>query len=90
MEKSKVMLDHFHTDIRKQINGQAKAMVVCKSINNAIKYFLAFKEYLKEINSPYKAIVAFSGTKELDGEDVDEDLELLREEEDSLLRYDRT
>lgn len=72
MEKSKVMLDHFHTDIRKQINGQAKAMVVCKSINNAIKYFQAFKEYLKEINSPYKAIVAFSGTKELDGEDVDE------------------
>lgn len=71
-EKSKVMLDHFHKDIRKLINGQAKAMVVCKSINNAIKYFQAFKEYLKEINSPYKPIVAFSGTKEIDGIEVDE------------------
>jgi type I restriction enzyme R subunit len=36
-------------------------MVVCKSINNAIKYYDAFKQYLKEINSPYKAIIAFSG-----------------------------
>jgi len=72
MEKSKIMLDHFHADIRKLINGQAKAMVVCKSIKNAILYYQAFKEYMKEINSPYKAIVAFSGTKEIDGEDWDE------------------
>lgn len=72
MEKSKMMLDHFHADIRKLINGQAKAMVVCKSIKNAILYYQAFNEYLKEINSPYKAIVAFSGTKEIDGEDWDE------------------
>ena len=72
MEKSKIMLDHFHADIRKLINGQAKAMVVCKSIKNAILYYQAFNEYLKEINSPYKAIVAFSGTKEIDGEDWDE------------------
>ncbi|WP_340077625.1 type I restriction endonuclease subunit R [Leptobacterium sp. I13] len=72
MEKSKIMLDHFHSDIRRQINGQAKAMVVCKSIKNAILYYQAFKEYLKEINSPYKAIVAFSGTKEIDGVEMDE------------------
>ncbi|WP_268225705.1 type I restriction endonuclease subunit R [Sinomicrobium oceani] len=72
MEKSKIMLDHFHADIRKLINGQAKTMIVCKSIKNAILYYQAFKEYLKEINSPYKAIVAFSGTKEIDGEDWDE------------------
>ena len=72
MEKAKVMINHFNTNAHNQIKGQAKAMVVCKSINNAIRYYLAFKEYLKEINSPYKAIVAFSGTKELDGDDVDE------------------
>lgn len=71
-EKSKIMLDHFHTDIRKQIKGRAKAMVVCKSIKNAILYYQAFEEYLKEINSPYKAIIAFSGTKEIDGIEMDE------------------
>ena len=47
-------------------------MVVCKSIKNAIRYYFSFKEYLKEINSPYKCIVAFSGTKEYDGNEVDE------------------
>jgi type I restriction enzyme, R subunit len=72
LEKSKVMIDHFNTDVAKQINRQAKAMVVCKSINNAIKYYTAFKQYLKEINSPYKAIVAFSGSREIEGVDTDE------------------
>ena len=72
MKKSKIMLDHFHINIRNQINGQAKAMVVCKSIKNAILYYQNFKKYLKEINSPYKAIVAFSGTKEINGVEMDE------------------
>ena len=72
MEKSKIMINHFNTDVHNQIKGQAKAMVVCKSINNAIRYYFSFKEYLKEINSPYKCIIAFSGTKEYDGNEVDE------------------
>jgi len=71
-EKAKVMLDHFHDDIRKRINGQAKAMIVCKSIKNAIRYNQAVQEYLKDINSPFKAIVAFSGKKEVDGIEWDE------------------
>jgi type I restriction enzyme R subunit len=72
MEKSKVMIDHFNAEVAKQINRQAKAMVVCKSINNAIKYYTAFKQYLKEINSPYKTIIAFSGEREIEGEQMDE------------------
>ncbi len=72
LEKSKVMIDHFNTEVAKQINRQAKAMVVCKSINNAIKYYTAFKQYLAEINSPYKAIIAFSGEREIDGAQMDE------------------
>jgi type I restriction enzyme, R subunit len=72
MEKTKVMLDHFHSETKKQIKGQAKAMVVTKSINNAIQYFRSFNEYLKEIHSPYKAIIAFSGKRKIDGIDVDE------------------
>ncbi len=71
-EKAKVMIDHFHSEVRKQIKGKAKTMVVTKSINNAIQYYRSFNEYLKEINSPYKAIVAFSGKRTMDGVDYDE------------------
>lgn len=72
MEKAKIMINHFNTDVHNQISGQAKAMVVCKSINNAIRYYFSFKEYLKEINSPHKCIIAFSGTKEYNDNEVDE------------------
>lgn len=62
-EKAKIMLDHFHRDVRYLINNEAKCLVVTKSIISAIKYKHAFDVYLKEIKSPYKAIVAFSGKK---------------------------
>ncbi len=71
-EKAKVMVDHFHAEVRKQIKGKAKAMVVTKSINNAIQYYRAFNQYLAEIHSPYKAIVAFSGKRSIDGVEYDE------------------
>ncbi|MDP1817567.1 MAG: type I restriction endonuclease subunit R, partial [Leadbetterella sp.] len=71
-EKAKIMIDHFHRDVKHLINGEAKAMVVTKSIIAAIKYKKAFDEYLKEIKSPHKAIVAFSGKKEYKGVEYDE------------------
>lgn len=71
-EKAKIMIDHFHREVRHLINGEAKAMVVTKSIECAIKYKQAFDAYLKEIKSPYKAIVAFSGTKNYQGIDYNE------------------
>ena len=71
-EKAKIMIDHFHREVKKLINGQAKAMIVTKGILSAIKYKQAFDQYLKEIKSPYKAIVAFSGTKEYQGIEYDE------------------
>ena len=62
-EKAKIMIDHFHRDVAKLIKGEAKAMVVTKNIISAIKYKQAFDKYLQEIKSPFKAIVAFSGSK---------------------------
>lgn len=38
-------------------------MVVTSSIVSAIRYKRAFDAYLREIKSPYKALVAFSGEK---------------------------
>lgn len=66
-EKAKIMIDHFHLQVRYLIRGEAKCMVVTKSILAAIKYKHAFDAYLKEIKSPFKAIVAFSGKKEYGG-----------------------
>ena len=71
-EKSKIMIDHFHRDVKHLIKGEAKTMVVTKSILAAIKYKHAFDEYLKEIKSPYKAIIAFSGKKTYKGVEYDE------------------
>jgi type I restriction enzyme R subunit len=47
-------------------------MVVTGSIQRAIQYYFAFRDYMAEIKSPYKAIVAFSGEPEYQGEKVSE------------------
>jgi type I restriction enzyme R subunit len=66
--KAEIMVDHFHDQViaKQKVGGQARAMVVCSSINRAIQYFTAISAYLKERKSPYQAIVAFSGEQELD------------------------
>jgi type I restriction enzyme R subunit len=69
-EKAEIMIDHFHDQViaKKKLGGKARAMVVCKSIKNAMQYKVAFDAYLKERKSPWKAIVAFSGEHEFQGE----------------------
>lgn len=65
-KKSILMIDQFLEHLNKKVSGKAKAMMVTSSRANAVKYKKAFDKYLKDINSPYKAIVGFSG--EIDGE----------------------
>lgn len=62
-KKSILMIDHFMENVirKKRIGGLAKGMLVTSSRANAVEYKKAFDSYLKKINSPYKAIVAFSG-----------------------------
>ena len=62
-EKTRIMVDHFNENVCRLIAGKARSMIVTKSIEAAMKYKNAFDTYLKEIRSPYKAIVAFSGKK---------------------------
>jgi len=73
-QKTEVIVDHFEEKVYRprKIGGKAKAMIVTNSILNAIKYRLAFDNYLKEIKAPYKAIVAFTGSKEYEGRKYDE------------------
>ena len=71
-KKARIMLEHFHLNIAKKIGGKARAMIVTSSIENAITYFKTVNRLLHEMNSPYKAIVAFSGSKQIDGKEVSE------------------
>ncbi|HDP99940.1 MAG TPA: type I restriction endonuclease subunit R [bacterium] len=62
-QKTEVMVEHFRQVTMKKIGGKAKAMVVTASRKHALKFYLEFKEYIKE--KGYKNIrplVAFSGT----------------------------
>ena len=73
-DKAEIMVDHFMEQVigQNKIGGQARAMVVTGSIQRAIQFFFAFRDYLAEIKNPYKAIVAFSGEPEYKGEKVSE------------------
>lgn len=72
--KSEIMVDHFRDQVLalNKIGGQARAMVVTSGIERAIQYYFAFRDYLAERKSPYKAIVAFSGEHEFRGTKVTE------------------
>ncbi len=73
-EKTEIMVDHFHAHVidYRKIGGQARTMVVTGSVELAIQYFHAFKDYLRELKSPYEPIVAFSGEREYGGKKVSE------------------
>ena len=72
--KAEIMVDHFHEQVAglQKIGGQARAMVVTSSIERAINYYYAIRDYLTERKSPYLAIAAFSGEHEHDGAKVTE------------------
>ena len=67
--KAEVILDHFIPNIvnKKKLKGKAKAMVITQSIESAIRYYRALKSVLKAKGDPFKVLVAFSGTKLVDG-----------------------
>jgi type I restriction enzyme R subunit len=67
--KSEIMLDHFIEQVvtPKKLHGKAKAMVVTQNIESAIRYYKALTKLLAERGYPFKALIAFSGEKEVDG-----------------------
>ena len=73
--KAKIMVDHFMSNVwqAKKLKGKAKAMVVTRNIECAIRYFFAIRSALQEANAPFKALVAFSGEKTVDGIKYTED-----------------
>ena len=67
--KSEIMLDHFITHVvnAKKLKGKGKGMVVTQNIETAIRYYKAITRLLEEQGNPFKAVIAFSGEKEVDG-----------------------
>jgi len=72
--KAEIMVDHFQQQVmaRNRMHGKARAMVVTSGIRRAIQYFHAFQNYLQMRKSPYRAIVAFSGEHDYNGNKVTE------------------
>lgn len=67
--KAEIMLEHFIPQVvnSKKLKGKAKGMVVTQNIETAIRYYKAITRLLEVKGNPFKALVAFSGTKEVDG-----------------------
>ncbi len=73
-QKAAIIVNHFHTMVidKGKVGGKARAMVITSSIIRAIEFYYEISRLLEERKSPYKAIVAFSGTKEWQGKIVTE------------------
>ncbi|MDR0704289.1 MAG: DEAD/DEAH box helicase family protein [Planctomycetaceae bacterium] len=63
-QKTEIIIEHFRQITSKQIGGKAKAMVVTSSRKHALRYYLAFKEYIQEkgYEKIIKPLVAYSGS----------------------------
>ena len=70
--KAAMMVEHFHEKViaRGKIGGQARAMIVTADIHSCIDYYYAVNKCLAERESPYKAIIAFSGVSNYDGKEL--------------------
>ncbi|TXL75123.1 type I restriction endonuclease subunit R [Vineibacter terrae] len=68
-QKVEVIVEHFRRHVMKEIDGQAKAMIVTQSREHALKYYFGVRDYIKTQGyTDLKALVAFSGDLTLDGE----------------------
>lgn len=67
-QKADMMVSYFHEQViaKGKIGGQARAMIITSSIERCIEYYHAVNKCLANRHSPYKAIIAFSGEKQLD------------------------
>ncbi len=67
--KAEIMLDHFIQKVvnTKKLKGKAKGMIITQNIEPAIRYYKAITKLLEQRGNPFKAIIAFSGRKEVDG-----------------------
>ncbi|MBQ6774490.1 MAG: type I restriction endonuclease subunit R [Synergistaceae bacterium] len=63
-KKAALIVKHFHEQVtaKGKVGGKARAMVVTSSIHNCIEYYRSVNKSLAERKSPFKALIAFSGS----------------------------
>ena len=67
--KADIMVEHFISNVykTKRLKGKGKGMVITQSIQSAIKYYKEIRNILEEKGNPFKVLIAFSGSKEVEG-----------------------
>ena len=61
-KKTRIILEHFTARTEKSIGGKGRAMLVTPSRLHCVKYKIEFDKQMREMNLPYKCLVAFSDT----------------------------
>jgi len=68
-QKVEVVVEHFRRHVAGQLDRQAKAMIVTQSREHALRYYFGVRDYITDKGyTDLKALVAFSGDLELNGE----------------------
>lgn len=67
--KAEIMVENFIDKVvnPKKLRGKGKGMIVTQNIEVAIRYYKAVQAELAKRGYPFKALIAFSGEKEVDG-----------------------
>jgi len=67
--KAEIILDHFIPQVvnSRKLKGRAKGMVITQNIETAIRYYKAIARLLALRGNPFKVLIAFSGSKTVDG-----------------------
>lgn len=71
-QRIEIIIEHFRTTVQGELGGKAKAMVIMASREEAVKYKLAFDDYVRRKRyQDIHAIVAFSGKVKLKHDDTE-------------------
>ena len=75
-QKAAIIVDHFNDSVfvPKRMGGQARAMLVTDGVDRAVRYYNAIRDLLHQRELPFRALVAFSGSRKLDDQEVSEAL----------------
>lgn len=68
-QKVEVIVEHFRRHVSPELDGKAKAMIVTYSRESTLRYYFALKAYIEDKGyRDLKALVAFSGDLNVDGQ----------------------
>ena len=71
-QKVTIILDHFVNKTSKKINGEGRAMLITRSRQHCVLFYLELRRQMKKRNLSYSCLVAFSGSVKADGREYTE------------------